>query len=127
MTTPKLQPGMMCTRGKGKTLWEIISVNDAAHTVELSALGKGGYTNAHANVDDLTNLQPQRIGTPLFVLLNAQVNAKKAAAHLTNRLRFTDGKSIRLAATEAHRAALLFASHCDAHDAGLEELEITTT
>ena len=122
MTT--IIPGMTCNRGKGKTLWEVISINAETHKVELSALGKGGYTNKHTTTDELTNVLPQRLEVPLHVLLSARAEAKKEAAALEYALRFTNANRIQAAAEAALGTAQDFAAYCRSHATGLADLGI---
>lgn len=122
MTT--IIPGMTCNRGKGKTLWEVIEVNEQTHTVELSALGKGGYTNKHTTIDELTNILPQQIITPLHLLLSARTEAKAKAARLEYALRFTNADRIQAAAEAALGTAQDFAAYCRSHAEGLVALGI---
>lgn len=125
MTAVVLAPGMTCNRGKGKTLWEIISINAQTHMVTLSALGKGGYTNKHTSTDELTNIQPQRLEVPLHVVLEKQVQAKKKAAALEYRLRFCHHHNEIIAAADiAALAAEVFAKACEKHNTGLAILGI---
>ncbi|WP_104087962.1 hypothetical protein [Arthrobacter sp. GMC3] len=120
-----LTPGMTCHRGKGKTLWEIIEVNDRTHMVSLSALGKGGYTNKHTTTDELTNILPQRLEVPLHLVLAKQTQAKQKASALEYQLRFCNhSDKIREAAEVAFLAADVFAAACAKHNAGLADLGI---
>lgn len=123
MTTNPLTPGMTCNRGKGKTLWEIIEVN--GQQVELSALGKGGYTNKHTTTDELTNIRSQELHTPLHEMLAKQQAAKAAAEALTYRLRYcSNPATIRAVAVTALEASEVFAAVIDGHTAGLAEMRI---
>lgn len=123
-TATILALGMTCHRGSGKTLWEIVEINEHAHTVQLSALGKGGYTNKHASMDELTNVQPQRLGTPLHVVLADRKEAKAKAASLDYRLRFCQADNVDQATQEATNAAYKYANSCRGHTAGLADLGI---
>lgn len=124
MATPQITAGMTCHIGKGKTLWEVLKVNEASHTVELSALGKGGYSNRTANADELTHLEPQKVETTLGHVIEARTNARAATSSLSDRMRFSDTKSIRQAARAANNAAFVYVGAIEEHNGDLMILGI---
>ncbi|MBG6083277.1 hypothetical protein [Zhihengliuella flava] len=85
--TPLLEVGMTCHLGKGKTLWEVISFQ-GEHMVNLSALGKGGYSNRTAQLDELTKIEQTELEVTLGQVLEARAHATKTARWLQDRLRF---------------------------------------
>ncbi|WP_404285403.1 hypothetical protein [Glutamicibacter arilaitensis] len=124
MSVVSIAEGMTCHIGKGKTVWEIIKINGATHTVELSALGKGGYSNRSASVDDLTHLEKQTITTPLGRVITARISARNSAHNLHDRLRFSNPTSLRLAAVKAFESANAYIQLVEAHNADLADLGI---
>lgn len=124
MSALVLTVGMTCHIGKGKTKWEVIKVNDAAHTVELSALGKGGYSNRSSNIDELSHLDEQVIITRLGQVIEARAKARAAAANLNDRLRFNDTSTIRRAINVATSTSWHYVNCVTEHNGDLAILGI---
>lgn len=124
MSALVLTVGMTCHIGKGKTKWEVIKINDSTHTVELSALGKGGYSNRSANVDDLSLLEPQAVITSLGQVIEARAKARAAAANLNDRLRFNDTSTIRRAINAATSTSWHYVNCVTEHNGDLAILGI---
>jgi len=121
---PLLQVGATCHVGKGRTLWEVVKVHDASHTVELSALGRHGYVNKTVNADEVNSVTARRLTVSLGEVLAARQTVRGYAATLNDRARFNDIKEIADLGTKAHRAALVYTSSLEQHLAGLADLGI---
>lgn len=124
MTTTTIQPvqGATCRIGKGKTLWEIVATSN--NTLELSALGRGGYVNKSVPADDVNNIQPQQLEVPLCAVLRERERARNAVHNLHDRLRFSNPESITDQLWRADSAVESYAAAVKAHNAGLAELGI---
>lgn len=123
MAAANIVVGATCRIGKGKTLWEIVGTRGET-TVELSALGRGGFVNKSANVDELTQVEAQRMGYPLNLVLSARAAARTAAGELNDRLRFSDPGSIYRLADRAEEAAYSYGAVCEGHSRELVDLGI---
>ena len=123
-SAPVVKLGMTCHIGKGKTKWEVIKVNDATHTVELSALGKGGYSNRSSNIDELSRVEDQVIITRLGQVIEARSKARAAAANLNDRLRFSDTRTIREATRAANDSAYTYVGLVEDHNGDLAAIGI---
>lgn len=124
MSTPTINVGMTCYIGKGKTLWEVIEIKPATHTLELSALGKDGYSNRSAKVEEVTRLAEQTVVTSLAQVIEARAKAKNATANLADRLRFSDPKSIREATRKVNDLAYTYVGIVEDHHGDLAVLGI---
>lgn len=105
MATSTLTPavGMTCTFGTGKTVWEIVKIENSGKQLHLSKVGGDGYTNRWAAPDEIRNLTPQTVKVNLATVLEKRA----AAAHAAGVL----GDQIKRHAKPAKVLELLHTSH----------------
>jgi hypothetical protein len=118
----KIKAGTTCRVGKGKTVWEIVAID--GDTLQLSALGRGGFVNRSAKATEVTDVQPGTMVFSLATVLHERARARTAAHALWDRLRFSDPGSIYRLTDEAEEAARSYASVCEGHSRELVELNI---
>ena len=88
MTTPT--PGATCrlSRAKSATVWEIQTVNHEKNSVYLSKLGGDGFVNKSAYVEDLLDLEPQKLDVALYEVLDIKKQIEFYSASIKDKARF---------------------------------------
>lgn len=86
LSNPAPAVGMTCTYGTGKTVWEIVKIQNDG-TLHLSKVGGDGYTNRWARPDEIRNLKSQDIEVILATVLDQRAEAAQAASVLADSIK----------------------------------------
>lgn len=124
---PEVVTGMTCRIGKGKTLWEVVDVRPVqsqapeAPLLELSALGKNGYSNRSIRADEAADLRPRQLHWTLGEVLRTRSALRGLAMTLTDRARFTNLDEIVDLGMKVATAAEVYARAVESHRVELAE------